>query len=84
MVRSAAIPYPALGFLWPERSIAQSLLQHYDVDPDSVPLDLLADFAQTVGEELLMLARDYLVEHGLLAAEDAWPESTATIPKRKD
>jgi hypothetical protein len=66
MGRTYEIPYPALGLLWPERSIARSLLQHYDIDPAAVDP---TDFAQTVGEELLMLARDYLEERGLLPDE---------------
>jgi hypothetical protein len=77
MARHAEIPYPVLGLLWPERAIAQSLIQHYDVDPGDVPMDLLQDFAQTVGEELLMLARDYLGERGLLRDEDVSPERSA-------
>lgn len=80
MTRRAEIPYPALGLLWPERSIAQSLLQHYDVDPDEVGPELLLDFAQTVGEELLMLARDYLAERGLLRDEDVSPELADPAP----
>jgi hypothetical protein len=81
MARRTEIPYPALGLLWPERSIAQSLLQHYDVDPDTVPMDLLQDFAQTVGEELLMLARDYLGERGLLKDEEVLGGVPVTVVK---
>lgn len=60
---------PEIGFLFtPLRGtwrLARSLMAHYDIDPDQYP-DVAAELGDTIGDELLSLARHELIDRGLL------------------
>lgn len=49
------------------RNLARSLMFHYDVEPGQHP-DILAGFADALGEELLSFTRHTLAEYGIEVA----------------
>lgn len=57
-------PPAVLGSLSGMRVLAQSLLDHYEIDPGLHP-EIVDELEVEVGEELLDLAREALVRHGV-------------------
>lgn len=57
-------PLAVLGSLYGMRVLAQSLLAHYEIDPDEYP-EVVNELETEVGEELLDLGREALARHGI-------------------
>lgn len=62
--RVCHIPFPTFGLLGGMRMLAETLLAHYEIDPDDHQA-VVAELESAIGEELLDIGRETLAKHGI-------------------